>query len=79
MPVAGDPVRRLTYWGDRLATVRGWVNDNEALVLSRTGQHFSRKTWAFAVPLSGPASPGSATGRRVTSRYARVLCWWAAP
>jgi tricorn protease len=25
------------------------------LVLSRTGQHSSRKTWAFAVPLSGPA------------------------
>jgi tricorn protease len=25
------------------------------LVLSGTGQHFSRKTWVFAVPLSGPA------------------------
>ena len=51
----GGPVRRLTYWGDRFATVRGWVSDSEVLVLSRAGQHFSKKTWAFAVPLSGPA------------------------
>jgi len=51
----GGPVSRLTYWGDRFAAVRGWVSDNEVLVLSRTGQHASRKTWAFAVPLSGPA------------------------
>jgi len=53
--VDGGPVRRLTFWGDRLAAVRGWVSDNEVLVLSATGQHASRKTWAFAVPLSGPA------------------------
>jgi tricorn protease len=51
----GGPARRLTYWGDRFATVRGWVSDTEVLVLSRTGQHASMKTWAFAVPLSGPA------------------------
>jgi tricorn protease len=51
----GGPARQLTYWGDRFATVRGWVNDHEVLVLSRTGQHSSMKTWAFAVPLSGPA------------------------
>jgi tricorn protease len=42
--VDGGPARRLTYWGDRFATVRGWVSDNEVLVLSRTGQHFSMKT-----------------------------------
>ena len=54
-PVDGGPPRRLTYWGDRFATVRGWFSDDEVLVLSRTGQHFSMKTWAFAVPLSGPA------------------------
>jgi tricorn protease len=51
----GGPVSRLTYWGDRFATVRGWVSDNEVVVLSRAGQHSSMKTWAFAVPLSGPA------------------------
>ncbi len=55
VPVDGGPVRRLTYWGDRFATVRGWVSDTEVLVLSGTGQHASMKTWAFAVPLSGPA------------------------
>jgi tricorn protease len=55
VPAEGGPVRRLTYWGDQFATVRGWVSDNEVLALSRTGQHFSMKTWAFAVPLSGPA------------------------
>jgi tricorn protease len=55
VPAAGGPGRRLTYWGDQFATVRGWVSDNEVLVLSRTGQHASMKTWAFAVPLSGPA------------------------
>ncbi|HTX82113.1 MAG TPA: PDZ domain-containing protein [Streptosporangiaceae bacterium] len=54
-PVGGGPVTRLTYWGDRFATVRGWVSDNEVLVLSRAGQHSSMKTWPFAVPLSGPA------------------------
>jgi tricorn protease len=54
-PAEGGRVRRLTYWGDRFATVRGWVSDNEVLVLSGTGQHSSMKTWAFAVPLSGPA------------------------
>ncbi len=51
----GGPVSRHTYWGDRFATVRGWVSDKEVLVLSRTGQHSSMKTWAFSVPLSGPA------------------------
>jgi tricorn protease len=44
--VDGGAVRRLTYWGDRYTTVRGWVSDNEVLVLSGTGQHASTKTWA---------------------------------
>ena len=78
MPVDGGPVRRLTYWGDRFATVRGWVSDNEVLVLSGTGQHASMKTWAFAVPLSGPARR-LGHGWRATSRYATVPCWLAAP
>jgi tricorn protease len=55
VPAEGGLVSRLTYWGERFATVRGWISDREVLVLSRTGQHFSMKTWAFAVPLSGPA------------------------
>ena len=55
VPTGGDPVTRLTYWGDQFATVRGWVSDDEVLVLSRAGQHVSMQTWAFAVPLGGPA------------------------
>jgi tricorn protease len=55
VPVDGHPAGRLTYWGERFAIVRGWVSDNEVLVLSRAGQHSSMKTWAFAVPLRGPA------------------------
>ncbi len=55
VPVDGGPVSRLTYWGDRFAAVRGWISDDEVLVVSGTGQHASMKTWAFAVPLSGPA------------------------
>ena len=66
VPVGGGPVRRLTYWGDRFASVRGWVSDNEVLVLSRTGQHSSMKTWAFAVPLSGPV--------RLENRIRVVTC-----
>lgn len=53
--VDGGPVTRLTYWGDRSANVRGWVGDDEVLVVSRTGQPNGMKTWAFAVPLDGPA------------------------
>ena len=76
--VDGGPVSRLTYWGDRFAAVRGWVSDDEVLVLSGTGQHSSMKTWAFAVPLSGPARR-LGYGRRATSRCATVPCWSAAP
>src|SRR6202050_3097529 len=55
VPTGGGPGRRLTYWGDQFATVRGWVSDDEGLVLSPAGQAASMKSWAFAVPLSGPA------------------------
>ncbi|WP_055589579.1 S41 family peptidase [Peterkaempfera griseoplana] len=55
VPVEGGPARRLTYWGDRFATVRGWVGDDEVLVLSGAGRPASMQTWAFAVPLRGPA------------------------
>jgi tricorn protease len=58
VPVDGGPVRRLTYWGDRFATVRGWVSDNEVLVLSGTGQH------AVEIP-AGQRGP-------VISRYREV-------
>ena len=35
VPTGGGSVSRLTYWGDRFATVRGWVSDHEVVVLSR--------------------------------------------
>ncbi len=53
--VDGGPVQRLTYWGDGLSAVRGWLSDDEVLVISRTGQHDTGRTWAFGVPLDGPA------------------------
>ena len=73
-PADGGPVRRLTYWGERFATVRGWVSDDEVLVLGRAGQHSSMKTWAFAVPLSGPARRlGYGPAGDVTVRDGAVL------
>ncbi len=74
VPVDGGPGKRLTYWGSRFATVRGWVSDNEVLVLGRAGQHTSMKTWAFAVPLSGPARRlGYGPAGDVTVRDGAVL------
>lgn len=55
LAVDGGPVQRLTYWGDPVSAVRGWLSDDEVVVISRTGQHDTGKTWAFAVPLDGPA------------------------
>jgi tricorn protease len=73
VPVDGRSAGRLTYWGDRFATVRGWVSDNEVLVLSRAGQHSSMKTWATT--RSPPTGPGWLTGsgnRWRSSRPART-------
>jgi len=38
VPTGGGRGHRLTYWGDQFGTVRGWVSDDEVLVLSRTGR-----------------------------------------
>jgi tricorn protease len=53
--VDGGEIQRLTYWGDSLSAVRGWLCDDEVLAISRTGQHNTWRTWAFAVPLDAPA------------------------
>ena len=53
--VDGGPVQRLTYWGDPVSAVRGWLSEDEVLVVSRFGQHETMQTWAFAVPLDGTA------------------------
>lgn len=55
VPVDGGPVQRLTYWGDSRVAVRGWVSDDEVLVISNTGQHDTMRTRVFAVPLEGTA------------------------
>jgi tricorn protease len=74
VPTGGDPVTRLTYWGDQFATVRGWVSDEEVLVLGRAGQPVSMQTWAFAVPLSAPARRlGYGPAGDVTVRDGAVL------
>jgi tricorn protease len=56
--VDGGAISRLTYWGRPSSGtdgVRGWLSDTEVLVTS-AGEHFSfRRTWAYAVPLDGPA------------------------
>jgi tricorn protease len=55
VPVDGGPVQRLTYWGDGRIAVRGWVSDDEVLVVSNTGQHDTMRTRVFAVPHEGTA------------------------
>ncbi|MBF9073299.1 S41 family peptidase [Streptacidiphilus fuscans] len=53
--VDGGAVTRLTYWGDTLTAVRGWLSASEVLVLGRPSQHPTMRTWAYAVPLDAPA------------------------
>ncbi|MEY9941985.1 PDZ domain-containing protein [Streptacidiphilus sp. MAP5-3] len=53
--VDGGAVTRLTYWGDTLTAVRGWLSTSEVLVLGRPSQHPTMRTWAHAVPLDAPA------------------------
>lgn len=55
VPVDGGPVQRLTYWGDGRIAVRGWLSDDEVLVISNAGQHDTMRTRAFAVPLESTA------------------------
>ena len=56
--VDGGEINRLTYWGrpsNGTDGVRGWLSDTEVLVTS-PAEHFAfRRTWAYAVPLDGPA------------------------
>jgi tricorn protease len=51
--VDGGAVARLTHWADRRIRVGGWLSDDEALVLSTTGQYATMRTWAHAVSVSG--------------------------
>ncbi|EWC62753.1 putative protease [Actinokineospora spheciospongiae] len=55
-PVDGGPSTRLTHWGDVATQVLGWLPDGRVLARSATGEHSTRRTWAYAVPVEpGPA------------------------
>ncbi|MFD8588313.1 S41 family peptidase [Streptomyces sp. NPDC059637] len=52
-PVDGGPSTRLTHWGNRKTSVRGWTADGEVLALTASGQASYSRTWAHAVPVDG--------------------------
>ncbi|TCO58428.1 S41 family peptidase [Actinocrispum wychmicini] len=54
-PVDGGPSRRLTYWGAVRTATAGWTPDGEVVAVSSVGQAQPRRTWAYAVPLTGTA------------------------
>jgi tricorn protease len=53
VPLEGGVSRRLTFWGQRSTVVRGWLSDQEILVLSSTGQADVDWVFAHAVPVDG--------------------------
>ncbi len=46
----GGAGRRLTYWGSRTTRLCGWTPEGEILAITASGQPFSERTWAYAVP-----------------------------
>ncbi|MFI7276446.1 PDZ domain-containing protein [Streptomyces sp. NPDC049879] len=52
-PSDGGPATRLTHWAGTETSVRGWLSDEEVLVLASHDQPLARWTWAWAVPLDG--------------------------
>lgn len=55
-PVDGGATRRLTYWGQQRTLVRGWLSDDEILVVSTTGGAERQRAFGHAVPLDGSPS-----------------------
>ncbi|MBA3308443.1 MAG: PDZ domain-containing protein [Nocardioidaceae bacterium] len=55
-PLDGGVSKRLTFWGQVYTKVRGWVSDDEVLVLSTTGEAERSRVFAHAVPVDGSAS-----------------------
>lgn len=47
---------RLTFWGQDRTFVRGWLNDDEILVVSTTGEAERARMFAHAVPADGSPS-----------------------
>ena len=54
----GGPSRRLTYWGDAAASVRGWSPGGEVLAVTTYGQPFSHLPRAHAIT-PGDGAPAS--------------------
>jgi tricorn protease len=51
----GGGGRRLTFWGDALTQVIGWLDDEHVLAVSATTAPTRHETWAWSVPVaSGP-------------------------
>ena len=58
---ASNPARyetptRLTFWGSRLTTLLGWLDDDQVIVASPIGQPFATRCWAHSVPVDGTPS-----------------------
>ncbi|MGI8576832.1 MAG: S41 family peptidase [Nocardioidaceae bacterium] len=55
-PIDGGVSRRLTFWGQDRTLVRGWVSNNEVLVVSTAGEAERSRSFAHAVPVdNGPS------------------------
>ncbi len=55
-PTDGGVSRRLTFWGQERTFVRGWLSDEEVLVVSTTGEAERSRMFAHAVPVDGGPS-----------------------
>ncbi len=55
-PTEGGVSVRLTFWGQDRTFVRGWLNDDEILVVSTTGEAERARMFAHAVPADGSPS-----------------------
>jgi tricorn protease len=53
VPTGGGQSRRITWWGDELATVAGWAGEDRVVGVSAVGEPFRSRSWARAVPLDG--------------------------
>lgn len=51
--LAGGGARRLTYWGDEVTRVLGWLDDDHVVAATPAGQASRWVTWAYAVPVDG--------------------------
>ena len=49
----GGGARRLTWWGDEVCRVLGWLDDDHVVAATPAGQATRWSTWAYAVPVDG--------------------------